>query len=159
MEPLGTIDREGGRCSVRFERLYDATADELWRALTDPEQLPGWLGHATRWELVAGAEYELDLGGPTTGRIRTVEPGRVLELDWNYEDEPESIVRFEIVPRRDGVLLVLEHRRLAPESAPGYGAGWHAHLDALAMPFALTADDWTELYRERLPAYRRHAAA
>ena len=67
-------------------------------------------------------------------------------------------MRFVIVPRDHGVLLVLDHRRLAPDSAPGYGAGWHAHLDALAKPFTLDARDRTALYRERLPAYRRHSA-
>jgi uncharacterized protein YndB with AHSA1/START domain len=157
--PLGEIVPDGDRCSVRFERLYDATPEELWRALTDPGQLRGWLGHATRWQLVPGEAYELDVGGPTTGRIRAVEPGRVLELDWNYEDEPESVVRFEIVPRDRGVLLVLEHRRLAVESGPGYGAGWHAHLDALAAPFATARRDWDARYRELLPGYRRRAAA
>jgi uncharacterized protein YndB with AHSA1/START domain len=158
-ELFGTITHEGDRCDVRFERLYDASPEELWRALTDPEQLRGWLGHASRWELVPGAEYELDVGGPTTGRIRAVEPGRVLELDWNYDDEPESILRLEIVPREQGVLLVLDHRRLRDEDAPGYGAGWHAHLDALARPFALGPEQWWERYRELRPEYERRLAA
>jgi uncharacterized protein YndB with AHSA1/START domain len=154
-EAYGEIRHDGDRCAVRFERLYDATADELWRALTDPAQLPGWLGDVTHWQLEVGATYELDVGGPTTGRIRAIESGRVLELDWNWDDEPESIVRFEIVPREHGVLLVLDHRRLPVEAGPGYGAGWHAHLDALARPFTLTVDDWTARYRERLSEYKQ----
>jgi len=156
---LGTLRQEGERRGVRFERLYDATPEELWAALTDPEQIRGWLADATRWELAAGEEYELMFGddGRTWGRILAVEPPRVLELEWTYADEPASVVRFEIVPREAGCLLVLDHSRLDPDSAPGYGAGWHAHLDALdallAGRPAGDGDEWWARYRELRPRY------
>ena len=154
MSALGEIRPDDERCAVRFERLFDFTPEEVWRALTDPAQLPGWLGHVSRWTLAPGEEYELDVGGPTSGRIVALEPGRVLELTWKYGEEPESLLRFEVLPREHGTLLVLDHRRLALDQAVGYGAGWHAHLDALARPFALGPAEWTALYRSRLAAYR-----
>jgi len=153
------LRQEGERCGVRFERLYDATPEELWAALTDPEQIRGWLAHASRWQLDPGAEYELEFGddGKTWGRVRVVEPPRVLELEWLCADEPESVVRFEIVPRAAGCLLVLDHSRLAPADAPGYAAGWHAHLDALGALVAGRpsgdADEWWKRYRELRPRY------
>jgi uncharacterized protein YndB with AHSA1/START domain len=134
--PNGALRSEPGeRAAVRFERLCDATPEELWSALTEPEQLRGWLAHASRFELVPDGEIELrfeaDEGRVTRGRVREVAPGRVLEWEWIHEGEERSVVRFEIVPRDAGCLLVLDHRLLERESAPGYGAGWQGHLDAL----------------------------
>jgi uncharacterized protein len=154
----GELRADDDRCAVRFERVYDATPEELWRALTDPEQLRGWLGHASRWTLVPEGEYQLDVGGPTRGSFRSVEEGRLLELTWQYGDEPESLVRFEIVPRDPGCLLVLDHRRLDRSQAAGYGAGWHAHLDALERALAGDRLDWDARYRELRPAYDERAA-
>ena len=158
MSAVGGLRADADRCAVRFERLFDFTPEEVWRALTDPEQLPGWLGHVSRWTLAAGEEYELDVGGPTTGRIVTVQPGRVLELTWTYADEPESLLRFEILPREHGCLLVLDHRRLERAQAVGYGAGWHAHLDGLDSHLAGRKGDWDRSYQELRPAYEELAA-
>ena len=164
-DALGTLRREDDRLSVRFERLYDATPDELWAALTDPAQIRGWLAEATRFELVVGGEVELrfgDDGGDeavTRGRIRQLEPGRVLEYDWHHPGESESVVRFELVPKEQGTLLVLDHRHLEAESAPGYGAGWQAHLEALAAPFTGDADRWWRRYEELRPEYVAAAAS
>jgi uncharacterized protein YndB with AHSA1/START domain len=134
--PSGTLRSEPGeRASVRFERLYDATPDELWSALTEPDQLRGWLADASRFELrpdgAIELRFEADEGRVTHGRVREVTPGRVLEWDWVHEGDTRSVVRFELVPREAGCLLVLDHRLLAASGAPGYGAGWQGHLEAL----------------------------
>jgi uncharacterized protein YndB with AHSA1/START domain len=152
--PAGALRTEPGeRAGVHFERLYDATPEELWSALTEPEQLRGWLADAARFELEPGGEIELrfaaDDGRITHGRVREVVPGRVLEWDW-AEDGPErSIVRFEVVPRDTGCLLVLDHRLVDAEAAPGYGAGWQGHLEALdALLRGEGAVDHHARYRE-----------
>ena len=163
----GHLRPDGDRCAVRFERLYDFTAEELWSALTDPDQLPRWLGTTSRgalgagdaFELVPGGEYELDVGGRVHGHVRTVEPGRVLELTWTWGDEPESVVRFEIVPRDHGALLVLDHSRLPRDLAVAYGAGWHAHLDLLDAALGGRTESWDGRYRALRPAYEERAAA
>lgn len=145
---------------VRFERLYDATAEELWAALTDPEQLPGWLAHASRFELEPGGAVELRFEDTDVARgtVQELEPGRVLAFTWRSSEDPaESLVRVEVVPREHGVLLVLEHVRLAPEQRPGYAAGWHAHLDALGGRLERGREGVLERYRELLPEYREAA--
>jgi uncharacterized protein YndB with AHSA1/START domain len=160
----GTLRNETAeRRSVRFERLYDATPRELWRALTDPEQIAGWLAHVSRWTLEPGAEYRLDFGSDdsvTTGVIREVKEERVLELSWTYPGETDSILRFELEPQERGVKLVLDHRLLQAEAAVGYGAGWQAHLEALERLLAGSSTDdgvWWDRYRELRPAYERQA--
>lgn len=161
---LGALRRDGDRCAVRFERLYDYTPSELWRALTEPEQLRGWLADVTHMQLEPGGEVRLRFGdepgdGSTTWRVRELEPERVLECEWHYPGEEPSIVRFECHPRERGTLLVLDHSRLAPDDAPGYGAGWHAHLDALGALFETKDDDWYRRYSELRPRYEEAATA
>lgn len=160
-EPVCELHPDGDRAALHFERLYDFTPAELWAALTDPERIQGWLARATRFDLRVGGAVQLDFGDTedqrTTGVIRSLEPGRVLEYDWTFPGEDESVVRFEIVPQQQGTLLVLDHRRLGRGSAGGYGAGWQAHLEALAGELEL--GDWDERFEELRPRYAELAAA
>jgi hypothetical protein len=98
-------------------------------------------------------------GNEVDGRVRELDPGRVLEYTWPHSGELESIVRFEIVPREFGVLLVLDHRQLARDTAVEYGAGWHAHLDLLEARLAGETREFWDRYHELRPAYEERAAA
>lgn len=163
-EPMGALRREDEGCAVRFERLYDYTPQELWSALTEPEQIRGWLAEVSRFDAEPGGEVHLHFGDEPEGegtrwRIRELEPERVLECEWHYPGEEPSIVRFECHPREQGTLLVLDHRRLSTDDAPGYAAGWHAHLEALAELHSSEDDDWYRRYRELRPVYEQAAAA
>ena len=163
-EAQGTLRAEpGGRAGVRFERLYDATPDELWAALTDPEQLRGWLAEAARFDLRRGGHVELhfptESAAVARGRILELQPGRVLEYEWDEAGGPPSVVRFELAPRGDGCLLILDHRLLDAASGPGFGAGWHGHLDALGVILAGGERVDPRVRYERLrPVYERLAA-
>lgn len=155
MTELGTLRADGERCAVRFERLYDFTPDELWSALTDPTRLSRWLALA---EVEPGEGGRVQLGfedGVAEGRILMWDESRVLEYEWRFPGEDESVVRFELHPRDAGTLLVLDHRGLGRPSGAGYAAGWHAHLDALAGEIDFTA--WSDRFEELLPAYRAQA--
>jgi uncharacterized protein YndB with AHSA1/START domain len=156
-DAMGTLAEDGDRRSVRFERRFDATPEEVWNALVEPERLRRWLAEAIV-DAREGGSVELrftdDSGGHVTGAIRVYDPPRVLEYDWTYEGEPGSVLRFELRATEGGTELVLEHRLLSPESGPGYAAGWHAHLDALAAALAdEPAPDWQRRYEELRPDY------
>lgn len=152
----GILRNDGERCAVRFRRLYDFTPDELWSALTDPQQLRRWLAEAPRFEGGAGGQVTIAFeNGTTEGRILTWDEPRVLEYEWRFPGEDESIVRFELQPQEYGTLLLLDHRRLGRTSGAGYGAGWHAHLDALAGAIELEA--WQRRFEELLPDYKSQA--
>ena len=44
-QTLGRLRKESEeRRGIRFERIYDYTVEELWRAWTNPSQLRTWLG-------------------------------------------------------------------------------------------------------------------
>jgi uncharacterized protein YndB with AHSA1/START domain len=115
-----------GRCSLRLTRRYDASPAEVWDALTEPDSMARWLARPRSVELSPGAALELELrdAGVIAAAVREVEPGRVLELDWRYESEDPSIVRFELAADGDGTLLVLDHSRIDERFGMLYIARW-----------------------------------
>ena len=154
---VGVLRNDGERCAVRFERLYDFTPAELWAGLSDPDRLARWLAQA---EVDPGVGGSVRLGfddGVTEGRILTWDEPHVLEYEWRFAGEDESVVRFELRPQEFGTLLVLDHRRLGRSSGAGYSAGWHAHLDALGRLYEFSDEAWTQRFEELLPDYRAQA--
>jgi uncharacterized protein YndB with AHSA1/START domain len=154
---LGVLRNDDERCAVRFKRLYDFTPAELWAALTDPERLARWLAQA---EVDPGVGGRVRLGfddGVTEGRVLTWDEPHVLEYEWRFAGEDESVIRFELRPQEFGTLLLLDHRRLGRSAGAGYSAGWHAHLDALGRRYEFSDDAWTQRFEELLPYYRTQA--
>lgn len=157
MTDFGTISPEGPVAAVRFERSYAVSAQELWLALTDPERMRRWLGAAVSIEgrRVGGVvRLRWDSGEEMDGVITVFEPERLLEYTWREAGLGiESLVRFELRPACSGTLLVLEHSRVPADQAPGFGAGWHGHLDALGAALAGQVVDPHQRYRELQPEY------
>jgi uncharacterized protein YndB with AHSA1/START domain len=157
-EPLGTVHRDGDRLSVRIERRYAATVEEVWRAFTDPASIKRWLFADAVLEPEPGGRFALRWSADeqATGEVRAWKPPHLLELTW-VEAGGASVVHVEISADGDGALLVLEHRDVSAESAGGLGAGWHAHLAALADLLAggdAIADRWRPRFDELHPRYR-----
>lgn len=94
---------------VRLERFLPHAPERVWRALTDPEELP-------RWFLA-----------PALGEIAECEPPRRLVATWEVHR-----LTFELIPEGDGTRLVLVHR-YDPELGPGpqHAMGWRAYLARL----------------------------
>ena len=160
----GVLRVDGERRAVRFERRYDATPAEVWSALTEPERLARWLADAELDLRVAG-EYVLrfsgeDQGRTTRGEVVAIEPERLLELTWLSPGEEDTVLRFELRPDDEGTILVLDHRGLPVEAAPGYGGGWQAHLEALEAHLrAESQPDWWGRYKELRPLYEAQEAS
>jgi uncharacterized protein YndB with AHSA1/START domain len=126
---LNVVD---GTCEVRYTRYYRAAPDEVWAALTEPGSLARWLGPTGEVALRPGGPFELQLECKTMrGRVRAVEPSRVLELDWVEADEPPSIVRFELSSDGSGTVLVLDHRRIDARIGMRYLTRWGDRLTRL----------------------------
>lgn len=114
-------------------RYYDAAPEEVWAALTEPESIARWLAMPGEVSLHRGGPFELELqdGGSMSGRVRAVEPSRLLELDWVDAAVEPSILRFELSPDGGGTVLVLDHRRINARVGMRYMSRWQRHLDRL----------------------------
>ena len=158
---LGTIERSADHATLRIERSLNATPDEVWRMLTDPGRLSGWLHAAVEIEPYPGGAITLNFNNTETavhGEITRYEAPSTLEYTWQRADEAPSLVRFEIAPDQSGAgaQLRVTHSRLNPAEAGEVGAGWHYHLELLTRQIAGQSTDWQWPRFEEL--YARYAA-
>jgi uncharacterized protein YndB with AHSA1/START domain len=138
--PLGALTFEGDYATITFSRRIGHPPEEVWTAITDPEELKEW--YMTRAKLTGGREGWIDfVSGPAqfhiTGRILSWDPPRLFEHEWKVAPRPDlpsgedSIVRWEL--RRDGhdTLMTFTFRKLTRNTAMGFAPGMHAFLDRL----------------------------
>src|SRR4051812_20935645 len=119
-------------CSVRLTRRYAAPPRQVWQALTEPEALARWLGRPNDVALEPGGPFVLELpeGDRVEGRVRELEPERVLELDWSRPGEAPSLVRFELAADGDaGTVLVVDHSRIDERFGMSYARRWTEWLE------------------------------
>jgi uncharacterized protein YndB with AHSA1/START domain len=159
-QALATISRDGEHRTVRHVRRFAATPEEVWAALTEPQQVANWLAEMTIEPRAGGrVSFRWEGGQTETGEVRVFDPPRTFEYTWT--EGFLSHIRFELSADATGTVLVLEHSLIARGSAAGIGAGWHSHLDALEALLGGDAHgtplDWNARYEELLPDYRRAA--
>ena len=143
-----TADIEKGTVNVVAD--IAATPEAVFRALTDPEELPKWWGAAGVYRT---SRFESDLrpGGkgksyivapegsemsdprtpePQTvgGEYITVDPPRLLEFTWSpsWDGFAVTRVRYEIEPTPTGSRLTVIHSGFTgrPEMTTAHGEGW-----------------------------------
>jgi len=107
MNPADTADElliDGEALVYEFD--LEAPLDKVWHALTDPESVAAWMLPSPE---EPGAEVELHLAA--------CRPPHYIAYHWQAEDEPESLVTFELYPASDGgTHLRLTHQRAMPHS-------------------------------------------
>ena len=153
MEEFGTV----GVAEVVFERRFEAPRERVWRALTDPEQLAGWLAPAEIDMRVGGAVVLKFEDGDERGTITELQEPEVIAYTWN-EGATDSLVRFELEPEADGTRLTLRHTFEGEVDLSSYGGGWHHHLEQLTAQMAGRPIGWdSNRYRELKSEYERRA--
>ena len=151
MEGFGTV----GVAEVVFERWFEAPQERVWRALTDPEELAGWLARAEIDLRVGGSVVLKFEEGDERGTITQLQELEVLAYTWN-EGKTDSLVRFELEPDGSGTLLTLRHTFEGEVDLSSYGGGWHHHLEQLIAQMAGTTSAWdSNRYRELKREYER----
>lgn len=116
-----------------------ASAEQVWRALTDADLTASYWGHANISDWQQGSSWEhrrVDGSGvvDVVGRVLTSEPPARLVI--TFEDSPEeaslrdpSVVTFLIEPHQDIVRLTVTHENLPnQEMRNGIADGWPAVL-------------------------------
>jgi uncharacterized protein YndB with AHSA1/START domain len=114
-----------------------ATAEQVWRALTDADLTARYWGHAnvSDWQPGSPWEHRRTDGSGTAdaaGTVLAAEPPTRLVItfeDSPVEDREPSTVTFLVEPHRDIVRLTVTHERLANlDMYRGISQGWPAVL-------------------------------
>jgi len=170
--PPGTLTFDGDHATIEFSRRIGHPPEEVWSAITDPEQLRGW--YMTRAKLTGGEGGSIDFfSGPSqfhvTGRILSWDPPHLFEHEWKVAPRPElpsgedSLVRWELARDGEGTLMQFTFRRLSRGTAMGFAPGMHAFLDRLeAQLGGKSVPEWMPLVvelRRLYPAGQRPGAA
>jgi len=118
-----------------------ASAEQVWRALTDADLTAQYWGHANISDWRPGSTWEhrrVDGSGvaDVNGTVITAEPPTRLAI--TFEDAPDeaprdpSIVTFLVEPHQDIVRLTVTHENLPnQEMLKGISSGWPAVLGNL----------------------------
>jgi len=127
---LGAVDRAGR--ALRLDEHLAATPAQVWAALTQPGELTAWLGRVQDGSPGPGTRFALWHDETTCSHhaVTSWQPERLLGLTWDFPDEAESALRFELESSGPGTRLTVVHEDLADPVA--YAAGWHRHLEYLA---------------------------
>ena len=146
------VDRVGPD-AIRLERLLDASAETVWRYLTEAELREQWFMGGT--DAVAGGEFELLVdhdklsseavsypdsyecfkGRVFNERVIRFEPPRLLETTFQGGDN--GIVTYELMPEGEKTRLILTHSKIAsPSGFQDFGGGWNSHLSVLQEKLA-----------------------
>ena len=131
---MSTVDEEtrGTRPPAEVEIRIAAPVEEVWRALTDAEELARWFPLEARVEPGAGGSVWLSWGeGWSAGsRIEIWEPGRRLRAVSDRTDaggRPVLLaVDYHLEPAEGGTVLRVVH------SGFGRGAEWDQEYDAVS---------------------------
>jgi uncharacterized protein YndB with AHSA1/START domain len=111
---------------VTREVVFPVAPDEVWKALTDPEQLEEWFANDVELDPREGGEgvFRWDDGEEKRATVTVAEPNERLVLDWDEEGE----VEFTLEEVDAGTRLVVR------ESTPEFSTA--LELRALALTYA-----------------------
>jgi uncharacterized protein YndB with AHSA1/START domain len=139
--------------SLRIERTFDASPEEVFDAWTSVEMLRRWWHAERSWETPL-AEVDLRVGGairivmrdPADGReyggrglYTELDRPRRLAFTWTWDREAEAgqqSIEVDFSPVEGGTKVVMRNRPLPRDERAGYLTGWENSFDNLAAALA-----------------------
>jgi uncharacterized protein YndB with AHSA1/START domain len=121
LEELAAIHRNvvrddaGEKVAVTLSRAYDAEAEDVWDALTNPERLPRWF-YPISGDLRVGGSFQLE--GNAGGEIRRCDRPTWLRVTFGG---PDSVLDVHLAATGDKTTVELTHT--VPLAMAGSGAG------------------------------------
>jgi len=101
--------------SIVIERTFNAPIAQVWRALTDVDQMRKWYFDLKEFRPEVGFEFEfvVEHEGNTYHhlcRVTEVIPQKKIAYTWRYKSQPgDSLVTFELFAEGDKTRLTLTH--------------------------------------------------
>jgi uncharacterized protein YndB with AHSA1/START domain len=111
---------------ISREIVFPVAPDEVWEALTDPEQLEEWFANDVELDVRPGGGgiFRWDDGDERHATVVIADPGERLVLDW----EEEGTVEFTLEEVEGGTRLLV--RETSPE--------WSTALELRALALVAT---------------------
>jgi uncharacterized protein YndB with AHSA1/START domain len=137
---------------VRIERTFEATAEDVFDAWTNPEVIGRWFRPGRGWG-EASAELDLRVGGKVSvvmrapdgsevragGEYTLIERPHRLAFTWTFDDDPsnEQLIELEFT-EQDGATTVLfvNSNISAEERRDQQYEGWRACLENMERVLA-----------------------
>lgn len=168
---LGSLRAAGATGIVRIEHRLQASIDDVWSAVSDPERLSSWYGRVDG-DLRQGGEFRLYLEADDwegVGRVLACDPPRHLVVTTRESDESwqkgkgappfDSRLDLTLTADADDTLLVVEADGMPVDLLFAYGAGQQIHAEDLAAYVAgRDRADVEARWAEIEPRYRDLAA-
>jgi len=108
-------DDAGDTVSVTLTRTYEADAEDVWDALTNPERLPRWF-YPVSGELKVGGSFQFE--GNAGGDVRRCDRPTWIQVTFGG---PESVLDVRLAETGEKTTLELTHT--VPLAMAGSGAG------------------------------------
>lgn len=133
------LQAEDGTGIVRIQDSFDADADDVWSALTDPVRLAGWACEVDG-DLRAGGEFRLRFlasGWEGTGRVEVCDrPRRLLVMTSEAGGSGERAIDVMLAADGRQTILVREQAGIPLDHLPVFGAGIQVEIEDLAAYLA-----------------------
>ena len=145
-----TLISTGDKPVLRFERFLPRPVEDVWHAVTDPDQMRAWFPtriEIDHWETGASLTHHLD-GQPSAALPGTVvecsEPHRLV-FTWG-----DDTIGFELSATEGGTTFVLTEE-LGASRAARNAAGWEVCLERLVE--GTVGEDWSSRFERYTAAF------
>jgi uncharacterized protein YndB with AHSA1/START domain len=144
---------EAQQYTVRIERTFDASADQVFDAWTSEEVLRRWFNPGPGWETPI-AEVDLRAGGSVrvtgrrldgareygaSGQYIEIDRPRRLTFTWTFDDDPsnEQLIELDFSEQEGATTVTMVNSRISlAERRDDQQVGWSAFLDNLERELA-----------------------
>ena len=104
--------------------ILPATPEEVYTALTNPNELEFWTGDKVVMSTEPGSEFSL-WDDSIAGKNMEFEPGKKIVQEWYFgEQEEPSIVTIKLHPHKHGTSAELKHTNIPDEAYNDITEGW-----------------------------------
>jgi uncharacterized protein YndB with AHSA1/START domain len=123
------------------EIFIDASPEEVFPYLTEPDKYRLWMGIAVDLDPRPGGLFQVDPNGldVIVGKFLEVDPPHRVVFTWGWKEPGHPIpagstrVEIELKPLRGGTLLRLTHTGLSEPSRGRHDGGWSHYLGRLKI--------------------------